>query len=211
MQSALQVDSEIRVASKPALRLPSLPPGASDDSDLVDAIMARPPAPGRRDLAAGSEPQPGGSAVLYSEIQNLLFSNACTKIFTVYVQNFSPFWGLSFSPFFYPPVEVESVSERANYTLLFKTLVRIHFLPPFFIPFLPPFFIPFLPPFFYHQPRFLQQCVNVARPCPQCKNLDNSANNMNRHLLVVLRQVVFIAYSILVLNLCTRRQALSPV
>ena len=182
MQSALQVDSEIRVASKPALRLPSLPPGASDDSDLVDAIMARPPAPGRRDLAAGSERQPGGSAVLYSEIQNLLFSNACTKIFTVYVQNVSPFWGLSFSPFFYPPVEVESVSERANYTLLFKTLVRIHFLPPFFIPFLPPFFIPFLPPFFipflppffYHQPRFLQQCVNVARPCPQCKNLDNS-------------------------------------
>ena len=148
MQSALQVDSEIRVASKPALRLPSLPPGASDDSDLVDAIMARPPAPGRRDLAAGSERQPGGSAVLYSEIQNLLFSNACTKIFTVYVQNFSPFWGLSFSPFFYPPVEVESVSERANYTLLFKTLVRIHFLPPFFIPFLPPFFIPFLPLFF---------------------------------------------------------------
>ena len=146
--------------------------------------------------------------------------------------NFFPVLGLIFSPFFCPPVGLESVSERANPTLLFKTPFRIHFLPPFFIPFLPPFshhsypcfshhsyprfhtiptlvFIPILPPFFilflqwtlvFHTipthvffspapiPAAVQQCVNVARPCPQCKNLDNSANSMNSHLLVVLLQ-----------------------
>ena len=62
-------------------------------------------------------------------------------------------------------------------------------------------------PFFYPKPRFLQQCVNVARPCPQCKNLDNNnANSMNPHLLVVQR-----AYSIHILKMCSRCQALSPV
>ena len=74
--------------------------------------------------------------------------HAGTYIIPVFVPKFSPFWGFIFSPFFCPPVGVESVSERANPTLLFKTTFRIHFLPPFFIHFLLPFFVPFLPPFF---------------------------------------------------------------
>ena len=83
----------------------------------------------------------------------------------------------------------------------------IPFLLPFFVPFLPPFFIPLLPPFFNYQPGFLLQYVNVARPCPQWKNLDNSAYFMNLRLLVVLRQVAinslfkFIAYSIHILKM----------
>ena len=30
-----------------------------------------------------------------------------------------------------------------------------------------------------HIPSTFSRCERVARPCPQCKNLDNSANNMN--------------------------------
>ena len=76
----------------------------------------------------------------------------CTKVFTVF--------GFNFSPFFCPQVGVESVSERANPTLLLKTPFRIRFLPPFFIPFLlfqTQFYITFLDPLFrrYHSyPRF---------------------------------------------------------
>ena len=63
-------------------------------------------------------------------------------------QNY-PCFGFFFL-FFCPQVRVESVSERANPTLLLKTPFWIHFLNPFFIQVLPPFFIPFLPPFSYH-------------------------------------------------------------
>ena len=65
------------------------------------------------------------------------------------------------------------------------------FLPPppvFSMPFLPPFSTPGLS-FFYPRPQFLQQCVNVSRPCPPgqcncariltCSNLNKSANSMN--------------------------------
>ena len=38
-------------------------------------------------------------------------------------------------------------------------------------------------------PALDQQYVNVARPWPQCKNLDNNANSMNRHLVVVRRKL----------------------
>ena len=166
------------------------------------------------------------------------------KIIPIFIPKFSPSLGLGFSQFFCSPVGVESVSERANPTLLFQTPFWIHFLRPLFIPFLPLFFIPFLPrfiyhfypcfsyhsypqfsyppffililtlffipilpPFLYHQPQFLQQCVNIVRPCPQCKNLDNkSANFMNIHLLFML-----LAYSTHILKMCSRCQALSPV
>ena len=123
-------------------------------------------------------------------------------------QNF-PVLGLIFSPFFGPPFGVESVSERASPTLLFKTPFRTHFLPPFFIPFLPLFFIPILPSFFipfyplflYHyDPRFSyhsyprlfitspdspSNVLTSPGPVPSVRILithHHSAISMNRHL-----------------------------
>ena len=62
--------------------------------------------------------------------QNLSLRSACWyEKFHCFVPKFSPFLGLIFPPFFCPPVGVESVSKRANPTLLFITSFWIHFLP----------------------------------------------------------------------------------
>ena len=111
------------------------------------------------------------------------YPRSCTKFPPVLGFNFFPVflptgWGRIFfrKSQIYPPFKTpETLPNPVFHTI--PTPVFIPFLPPFFIPLrfschsYPRFFTSILPPIFYHQPRFLQQSVNVARPCPQCKIL----------------------------------------
>ena len=129
---------------------------------------------------------------------------------------------------FLPPFSIPFLPHFPFHSYPHFHTISWNFLPPFFILLLSSFSIPFLSHFpyhsyphfrrqaypFYHQPLFLQQCVYVTRPCPQSKDLDNIANNINAYKACGSRCAVscsqiFTAYSILILKMCTHCQALA--